>query len=398
MKTIAQRVLDFNKGRLPEMLRIKYKTMRISEFSFYRGTAHLFYEDLPTDSPLFASPNVWLCGDLHLENYGSYKGDNRLAYFDLNDFDEATLAPALFDVARFVTSLFVAAHSLHFDKKTARHLATKFIENYTQTLAQGYIRNLEQATATGLMKQFLDKVQLRSQKEFLMSRVEKGRKLIIIPSKTIKIPKEQRHALAAAVEKWAAKTDNPDFFKVKDAAYRIAGTGSLGVERYVALVKGGNKMKTNVLIDIKECLPSVVERFVDSPQYPPFENEAERTIELQKRIQSVPPALLNTFLFNNKVFVIRELQPTSDKIDFSLFAGKPKKMEDILDEMAQILAWGQLRSGGRQGSTTADALIAFAENAQNWHQPLMDFAEQYARQVQSDFAEYAVAFDKGFFN
>ncbi len=44
-----------------------------------------FYEDLQ-DVPLPQSPNTWICGDLHLENFGSYKANNKLVYFDLNDF------------------------------------------------------------------------------------------------------------------------------------------------------------------------------------------------------------------------------------------------------------------------------------------------------------------------
>lgn len=45
-------------------------------------------------------------------SYGSYKGDNRLAYFDLNDFDESTLAPCLWEVSRMVASIFVAFDNL----------------------------------------------------------------------------------------------------------------------------------------------------------------------------------------------------------------------------------------------------------------------------------------------
>ena len=67
--------------------------MRKSAFAFLRATCHLFYEDLPKSPLLRKVPPVWACGDLHLENFGSYKGDNRLVYFDLNDFDEALLAP-----------------------------------------------------------------------------------------------------------------------------------------------------------------------------------------------------------------------------------------------------------------------------------------------------------------
>lgn len=397
IKNIAERIVANNSQLLPDKVALKYAAMRSSEFSFFRGTAHLFYEDLPTYLPLLASPNVWICGDLHLSNFGSYRGDNLLAYFDINDFDEATLAPALFDVARFVVSLFVAADSLGFDRETVKKLSKNFIETYTKTLEQGYVRHFEQAIATGLMKTFLDKVQTKSHTKFLASRVENGEKLIIKPQKMIKIAKDEQFPLFAAFEKWASETENPAFFNVIDIAFRISGTGSLGVERYVVLVQGDEKTKPDILIDIKEALPSVVERFLSPPQYPLFENNAARAVELQKRIQSVPPALLSSFSFNGKSFIVRELQPTSDKMSFSLFEKNFDNLEDILDKMAKIVAWGQLRSGGRQGSATADMLIDFAQNAPNWHEPLMGFVEQYADKVRADYWDYIAAYDTGFF-
>jgi uncharacterized protein (DUF2252 family) len=397
-KNIAERIVAYNAPLLPDMVALKYDAMRSSEFSFFRGTAHLFYEDLPVYLPLLASPNVWVCGDLHLSNFGSYRGDNLLAYFDINDFDEATLAPALFDVGRFVVSLFVAADSLGFDKESVRHLSNDFIDTYAKTLEQGYVRHFEQAIATGLMKTFLDKVQSKSHTKFLASRVENGEKIIIKPQKTIKLSKEAQLPLLSAFKKWASKTENPAFFEVIDIVFRISGTGSLGVERYVALVQGDKKTKPDVLIDIKETLPSVIERYLSSAQYPSFENNAARAVELQKRIQSVPPALLSTFTFNDKSFIIKELQPMSDKIDFSHFKNHFDNLEDILDKMAKIIAWGQLRSSGRQGSATVDTLIAFAQDSQNWHEPLMDFVEQYADKVRADYWDYIAAYDKGFFN
>ncbi|RCJ32561.1 hypothetical protein A6769_27935 [Nostoc punctiforme NIES-2108] len=79
---IIDRIHCFNLGRNPKLLELKYKAMRSDVFTFYRGTCHLFYEDFPKDLLLNAAPPVWICGDLHLENFGSYKGDNRLVYFD----------------------------------------------------------------------------------------------------------------------------------------------------------------------------------------------------------------------------------------------------------------------------------------------------------------------------
>ncbi len=85
---IAQRIFRYNAGRDAQLVERKYARIAADPFAFLRGTCHLFYEDWHGGRALDAAPNAWICGDLHLENLGSYKGDNRLAYFDLNDFDE----------------------------------------------------------------------------------------------------------------------------------------------------------------------------------------------------------------------------------------------------------------------------------------------------------------------
>src|ERR1700744_66926 len=93
MTDLAQRLQLFNRDLLPEMVQLKYEAMMENPFRFFRGTCHLFYEDLPRNSWLLSSPRIWLCGDLHLENFGSFKGVHRL-YFDMNDFDETFVALA----------------------------------------------------------------------------------------------------------------------------------------------------------------------------------------------------------------------------------------------------------------------------------------------------------------
>src|SRR5579859_5470343 len=138
--SLIERILTFNANRDPQMLKIKYKEMRESAFAFYRGTCHLFYEDWPLRSALNDAPAVWICGDLHLENFGSYKAENRLVYFGLTDFDEAVLAPCTWDVARMVTSIFVAAQQLKISQRQALVLAESFLDSYTHVLAEGQIR------------------------------------------------------------------------------------------------------------------------------------------------------------------------------------------------------------------------------------------------------------------
>ncbi|MDB5139616.1 MAG: hypothetical protein JWR12_1532 [Mucilaginibacter sp.] len=105
MSKLSERLKAFNSHLLPDMVQLKYEAMTENSFRFYRGTCHLFYEDLSKANPLPLSPLGWICGDLHVENYGSYKGDNKLVYFDLNDFDEGILAPVCYELARMVTSI-----------------------------------------------------------------------------------------------------------------------------------------------------------------------------------------------------------------------------------------------------------------------------------------------------
>src|SRR5436305_1962370 len=108
---VVERIETFNQGRDTQRLQIKYCNMRRDAFTFFRGSCHLFYEDWPTETPLNEAPYVWVCGDLHLENFGSYKSDNRLVYFDINDFDEGLLAPCTWDLTRFLTSLILGGSS-----------------------------------------------------------------------------------------------------------------------------------------------------------------------------------------------------------------------------------------------------------------------------------------------
>src|SRR5260370_5962388 len=91
---LISRITKFNSGREPQRLQLKYEALQTSAFRFLRGTCHLFYEDWPRRSSMNRCPRAWISGDLHLDNFGSYQGDDGIVSFDINDFDEAVLAPS----------------------------------------------------------------------------------------------------------------------------------------------------------------------------------------------------------------------------------------------------------------------------------------------------------------
>jgi len=396
---LTARILKYNAPRNPEFVKLKYAGMRETIFRFYRGTAHIFNEDIPAKSFFLKSPHCWVTGDLHLENLGSYKADNRLAYFDMNDFDECILAPCLIDVARFATSIFVAAEIMEVSVAEAKTLAHIFVETYSETLSQGYIRMLEQETAQGIIKALLDKVSQRKQKDILETRTYfKGekQKLIIDNIHTIKADKKTKERVAHCIHAWAEKRGEPNFYEVKDVAHRIAGTGSLGINRFIILVNGYGKKNGRYILDMKQALPSSLHKRFAASQ-PGWENEAYRVVEVQKRVQSAHPALLNVVEMEGVAYVLKEMQPLEDKIEIISLGNNMKNLEYLIRDFASLCAWGNLRSGGRQGSAIADDLIAFGKNSKEWKKELLAYTFNYSKQVKKDYLAYCKAYDEGEF-
>jgi uncharacterized protein (DUF2252 family) len=395
--SVPSRIRKFNSKRIPGLLKLKYKNMRQNPFVFYRGSCHLFYEDLPSASFLNNSPLTWVCGDLHLENIGSYKADNRLVYFDINDFDESALAPCLWDVSRLMTSIMIANYTLGADKKTVLDLSKNFLNCYINTLKGGSARLIEKETATGMVRSFLENRETRKRKKFIESRTVKAgnsRKLLMDNVHISPLNKSKKEEIIQIVQKWAKNQSEPGFYKILDIGGRIAGTGSLGLERYALLVEGNGALG-NYLLDLKIANPSCLEKHLEAAQ-PKWTNQAERIINIQKRMQAFPLALLSNIKINNDWFVLKELQPAQDKFDLRSCKGKLNKLNPVIKTMAEITAWDQLRSGGRQGSAITDELLSFA-HSNSWEKDLKSYSLHYTEKVKIDFKEYAQAFDDGYF-
>src|ERR1700755_2774583 len=177
---LEERLKIFNQGLLPDKVQLKYEAMAENAFRFFRGTCHLFYGDLAAAEPLPLSPLAWICGDLHIENFGSYKGDNKLVYFDLNDFDEAILAPCSYEVVRMATSIFIAFDNLDIEKAKALNMARLYVKTYSNTLARAKAISIEPRTAKGIVCDFLTAATKGNEKELLKKRTISKKKRIML--------------------------------------------------------------------------------------------------------------------------------------------------------------------------------------------------------------------------
>jgi uncharacterized protein (DUF2252 family) len=395
---IVKRIQKANAGRDPALLSLKYDALRASPHTFLRGTNHLFYARLAESGYSVAAPAVWCCGDLHLENFGSYKGDNRLVYFDINDFDEAALAPASWELVRLAASLRVGLIELDLSLERVAALVDALIAEYAATLAGGKAGWIERQSARGIVEQLLEQLSQRKRPAFLDSRtvlVHKQRRLLLDTGKALPVSEAERTQVAATVDSFAASQGQPDFFRVLDVARRIAGTGSLGVPRYVVLVEGKGSPDGNYLIDLKRAPPSTLGTLFASLQ-PQWPGEAERITSVQHHMQAVTAAWLHPVTHQGEPYVLRALQPGEDRLPFDEFGKQHDLFDGAIAMLARCTAWAQLRTSGWQGAATVDALIAFA-GKKKWQRQVAEAATAMAAQVMADWTTYTTAYDAGQF-
>ena len=396
---ILEAISNNNAGRNPERLAMKYAKMAQSPFVFLRGACHLFYDSLP-DTTLFCdAPLAWCCGDLHFENFGSYKGDNRLVYFDINDYDEAALAPATWDMVRLLTSIQCGADALNATQAEALAVSHGCLEAYRGALINGKPLWVERETSVGLVNTLLTTLQSRERATFLDKRTllkSHRRSLKVDGVKALPASDAQKKLVSEFMGQFAATQLNPKFFEILDIACRIAGTGSLGVERFVVLVEGKGSPDGNYLLDVKEAKPSAMVPHLArlGIRQPNWADEASRVVSVQNRMQAVDHAFLHPVKLGGLPCILKGLQPSEDRVAIGEWGKKLDRLKDVVATMGRVLAWDQLRASGRSGAATADELVAFAQHA-DWVAEMLDAASSMTQTTRLQWKEFSQALGSG---
>jgi hypothetical protein len=137
---------------------------------------------------------------------------------------------------------------------------------------------------------------------------------------------------------------------------------------------------------MKEASPSSLAPYIIAGQ-PSWQSEADRIVSIQRKMQNRCPALLSTSLFKGKSFIMQEMQPTKDSIDFKALINRYRDMYNVIDNMAMLTASAQLRSSGQDGSAITDELKRFAADAA-WQDKILEYARQYVGRVKTYYADF----------
>src|SRR5215216_3551541 len=119
----------------PDAFRTKFRKMAADPFAFYRGSACIFYADVAALEDRWAderTSRVWIQGDLHAENYGTYMDAVGILVFDVNDFDEAYLGHFTWDLKRMAASLALLGFSKALSDGTIREMIGAYAGAYLE--------------------------------------------------------------------------------------------------------------------------------------------------------------------------------------------------------------------------------------------------------------------------
>jgi uncharacterized protein (DUF2252 family) len=331
--------------RDPRAFRGKFRKMAADPFAFYRGSAPLFYADVDRlEAPWVddATSRVWIQGDLHAENYGTYMDSAGVLVFDVNDFDEAYLGHYTWDLQRMAASLAL----LGFRKALSDASIAELIETYARAYAttvrlfatsevdRDFRLTLE--NTSGPLHAVLQQARLRTRLSVLelTTRIEGGeRRLAVVPG-VRELDEAEKGAVLGAYEEYLgsipeAKRQESISYGVKDIVGRSGfGIGSAGLRAYTLLVEGRTQaLENDVVLSMKQAQTPAVSRIVtDERIRAHFQHEGHRTAVSQGALQAHSDPWVGWCELDGVGQVIKELSPYEADLDWDAVT----EMEDLV--------------------------------------------------------------------
>ena len=216
----------------------KHKQMRLARFLFFRATYYRWAQLWPEQCPQLArAPKVHAVGDLHLENFGTWRDAEGRLVWGVNDFDEAHPMAFTNDLVRLAVSALLAARASSHFNLSPREICAELEDGYRGGIKKGGEPLVLMEAHPKLRAMAVQ--ELRQPAPFWERLREKT-----VPLRG-PVPDSARKAVAKILPKGAT----PEYRLLKSPK----GLGSLGRRRYLAFVhwRGGLMAR-----EAKDVVPS----------------------------------------------------------------------------------------------------------------------------------------------
>jgi uncharacterized protein (DUF2252 family) len=385
------------RGRLPQLVSLKYERMLESPFGYFRGAVPVMAADLAT---LLNTGIVnQICGDAHVRNLGAFAAPDGRLVFDINDFDETIRAPFEWDLKRLSTSLTLIGRATSAKKSTCEDAVLTMVDRYRR-----FVDMFSRMPITEMTRYQVHRLQRITPVNKALLKAERSTPLhtleqLTLPGKTplsrrvfkqqkpilVGVSGEQRLAVLASMVAYneSLQPERRHFlaqYHPIDVAFKVVGTGSVGLRDYIIYLEG-NGARDPLFLQVKEQPGSAYAPYVNPESL--ATHQGRRVVNGQRAMQFQSDPFLGWTSIANRHYEVRQLNDHKASIEIEDLQG------DGLLEYAEMC--GELLARGHARSGDACVLAGYIGNGKRFAEALVRFAVLYADQTEKDWEELKAA-------
>src|SRR5580658_4943497 len=390
------------RGRVPSLVTLKYERMLASPFGFFRGAVPVMAADLSL-LPHTGIVNQ-ICGDAHVRNLGAFAAPDGRLVFDINDFDETIRGPFEWDVKRLATSFILAGREAGSKSAACGEAAGILLRSYRRSMhafarmpvmdvARYQVHRLQRiAPVSQVLRQAERATPVTNQAHLtvLPKASVKGGKSASPPHRIfvehqplqfrLKGAKANRILDSLSLYRESLLPERQHFFDLYrplDVAFKVVGTGSVGLRDYIVFMEG-NGSDDPLFLQIKEEPGSAYAPYLGEMGLP--QHQGRRVVQGQRAMQFLSDLLLGWTSINNRHYLVRQLNDHKGSIAIEDLKGEG--LMQYAEICGELLARGHARAGDPV------ALNGYIGTSDRLVEAVADFAVDYADQTELDYKTF----------
>lgn len=406
-------IREQNVARVPDLIDLRTERTMQSAFTFYRGTAALMAADLGRETS--SGILVPSCGDAHIGNFGFFASPERSLVFDLNDFDEAGIAPWEWDLKRMITSAIIGARANGFSDKAIEKIASAGVKSYTKSLRrliklsplERYFMHMNVDFAIGQIDQ---DVSNRLQDTLISATKSTGaraikktteigpngeRRFSQRPPTMMSVEEEVRQDLGEMYHRYVTSLPIDlqlvmNQYRAVDFVRRVVGVGSVGTRCYLLLLEGSDS--DMLILQVKEAMMSVLQQYGGVPIGPELEEAVDyagngaRIIVGQRVLQALSDPLLGFFrstIKGKRDFYVRQFRDMKGSVDVDTL--NESEFESYVVVCAHVLARAHSQA------PRAAEIVGYLGKSKAVRRELLEWCLEYENRSERDYQLVAAA-------
>ncbi len=378
------------RDRVPKLLPIKYQRMALSPFVFFRGAAQVMAADLAATKNTGIESQ--LCGDAHVENLGAYSGEDGRLIFDINDFDETCRGPFEWDLKRMTTSILLAGGDAGIKQGGRVAAADAFLASYCELMttlselpileaARYQVRRLRDIEPVSQILQKAERSTPLTSLKKLTEKTKIGRLFCSDPPLLTRLHAEEARAVLTCLPKYAKSLlpERQRFFhgfRAIDVAFKVVGTGSVGLRDYCIYMEG-NGRQDPLFLQVKQEVQSSYAPYL--PQHDE-KHQGKRVAEGQRAMQLQSDPLLGWTELEGRDYLVRQLNDHKAAVDITQLNGNG------LCEYGRVC--GEMLARGHARSGDARLIAGYVAKRKRFAGAMLEFANSYAAQTTEDWQAF----------